>query len=219
LNASRLNHPARVSLELRPEMWTVHPPDTVNIALKLASFGLLLLVGTVYWRAYGPTNFLWLSDIGLVLTVGAIVLESRVLASMAAVGVLALELAWTADFVSGGRLLGIASYMFDEALPLHLRALSLFHLAVPPAVVWLLYRFGYDPRALGLQTGVTWVALIMSYALTEPAKNINWVFGPGREPQQTIAPLAYFAIEMVVIPVLVLFPTHLLLRWMFPVSN
>jgi hypothetical protein len=200
-------------------MWAAHPPDSIHIALKLASCGLLLLVATVYWRAYGPSNFLWLSDIGLAFTVGAIVLESRLLASMAAVGVLALEIAWTADFLSGGRLLRLARYMFDEALPLHLRSLSLFHLAVPIALVWLLYRFGYDPRALVWQICVTWAALALSYGLTEPAKNINWVFGPGREPQQVIAPFAYFAIEMAVVPALVLLPTHLVLKRLFPLTH
>jgi hypothetical protein len=63
---------------------------------------------------------------------------------------------------------------------------------------------------------VTWAALGLSYALTEPAKNINWVFGPGREPQQMIPAIAYFAIEMAVIPALVLLPTHLILKRLFP---
>jgi hypothetical protein len=186
------------------------------VALKLASCGLLLLIAIVYWRAYGPSNFLWLSDIGLASVVGAITLESRLLASMAAVGVLALELAWTVDFLSGGRVLGLASYMFDDSLPLYLRGLSLFHLAIPPALVWLLYRYSYDARALVWQTCVTWAALGLSYALTGPADNINWVFGPGSEPQRQIAPLAYLAIEMLVIPLFVLLPTHLFLKWMFP---
>jgi len=206
-------------MELRPKMWAAHHSESIHIALKLASCGLLLLIAAVYWRAYGPSNFLWLSDIGLAFTVGAIVLESRLLASMAAVGVLALELVWTLDFLSGGRLLGLASYMFDDALPLHLRGLSLFHLAVPLALIWLLYRFGYDPRALVLQICVTWAALGLSYALTEPARNINWVFGPGSEPQQMIPPLAYFAIQMLVIPAFVLFPTHLVLKWLFAVND
>jgi hypothetical protein len=35
---------------------------------------------------------------------------------MPAVGVLALELGWAIDFLAGGRLIGIAAYMFDEKL-------------------------------------------------------------------------------------------------------
>lgn len=83
----------------------------------------------------------------------------------------------------------------------------------------MLYRFGYDRRALVWQTCVLWAALVLSYAVTEPAKNINWVFGPGTEPQQSIPPLLYLAIEMVVIPVFVMLPTHLVLKRMFPISR
>jgi len=192
------------------------PLTVIHAALKLASGGFILVIAGVYWRAYGPGNFLWLSDIGLACTVLAIIFESRLLASMPAVGVLPLELAWTADFLAGGRLLGLAAYMFDERLPLHLRGLSLFHLGVPLILVWLLYRNGYDSRAAIWQTGVTWAALLLSYAFTEPEKNINWVFGPGREPQQSMPPLLYLGLEMVLMPALMIVPMHFLLQWLFP---
>jgi hypothetical protein len=45
------------------------------------------------------------------------------------------ELAWNVDFfgrVLGGRhVLALSEYMFDPRKPLYLRALSLFHVAVP----------------------------------------------------------------------------------------
>src|ERR671930_687658 len=94
------------------------------------AYGLAVpVIAVIYGRAYGSSNFLWLSDIGLVLTLVALLSGSRLLASMTAVGVLALELAWTIDFLAGGRLITIAAYMFDTKLTRHLRALSLFHLA------------------------------------------------------------------------------------------
>jgi hypothetical protein len=41
-------------------------------------YGLAVpVIAVVYWRAYGPTNFLWLSDIGLALTFGQLGLWSR----------------------------------------------------------------------------------------------------------------------------------------------
>ena len=101
-----------------------------------------------------------------------------------------LELAWTIDFLVGGRFIGIAAYMYDSKLPLYLRSLSLFHLALPPTLLFLLYRFGYDRRALIYQTLLTWVVLIVTYVATDPEKNINWVFGPGNKPQQLVAPIA-----------------------------
>ena len=141
--------------------------------------------------------------------------ERRLPASVAAVGVLPLELVWTADFVAGGRLTGLAGYMFDSNLPLWLRGLSLFHVALPPTLIWLLRKFGYDGRALVLQCAVTWTVLPLSYALTSPEQNVNWVYGPGTEPQRLLPPLAYLALAMLAFPLLVHYPTHLVLRRLF----
>jgi hypothetical protein len=179
-------------------------------------YGLAVpLIAVIYWRAYGPTNFLWLSDVGLVLTLAALLSGSRLIASMAAVGMLALELAWTIDFLSGGRLITIAAYMFDAKLPRYLRGLSLFHLALPPTLLFLVYQFGYDRRALIYQTLLTWAVLIVTYVTTDPAKNINWVFGPGSKPQHVVPPLLYLGLEMAIIPICVFLPTHLLLDRFF----
>jgi len=175
-------------------------------------YGLAVpLIAVIYWRAYGPTNFLWLSDVGLVLTLAALLSGSRLIASMAAVGMLALELAWTIDFLAGGRLITIAAYMFDAKLPRYLRGLSLFHLALPPTLLFLVYQFGYDRRALIYQTLLTWAVLIVTYLTTDPEKNINWVFGPGSKPQHVVPPLLYLGLEMAIIPICVFLPTHLLL--------
>ena len=59
-------------------------------------------IAAVYARCYGVGNFLWLSDIALGLTTVAVVTETALPASIAAAGVLPLELAWNADFISGG---------------------------------------------------------------------------------------------------------------------
>jgi hypothetical protein len=173
------------------------------------------VIAVVYWRAYGPTNFLWLSDIGLAFTLVALLTGNRLLASMAAVGVLALELAWTIDFVFGGRLISIAAYMFDSKLPLYLRGLSFFHLALPPTLLFLLSRFGYDQRALIYQTLLTWAVLIVTYLATDREKNINWVFGPGSKPQHVLPPWLYLGLVMAIIPVCVFLPTHWLLKRFF----
>src|SRR2546429_5857003 len=179
-------------------------------------YGLAVpLIAVIYWRAYGPTNFLWLSVVGLVLRVAALLTGSRLIASMGAVGMLALELAWTFDFLAGGRLITIAAYMFDAKLPRYLRALSLFHLALPPTLLFLVYQFGYEWRALIYQTLLTWAVLIVTYVTTDPEKNINWVFGPGSKPQHVVPPLLYLGLEMAIIPICVFLPTHLLLDRFF----
>jgi hypothetical protein len=189
--------------------------ETVTLALTLG-YGLAIpAIAVVYWRAYGPSNFLWLSDIALLFTFAALVTRHPLLASMPAVGVLPLEIAWTLDFLAGGRLIGIAAYMFDPTLPRYLRGLSLFHLALPPTLLFLLYRYGYDERALVLQTLLTWLVFMAVYALTDPDKNVNWVFGPGEKPQKRLPPPVYLGLYMLVLPLAVFWPMHLLLAWLF----
>lgn len=173
------------------------------------------IIAVVYWRSYGPANFLCLSDIALAFTFMSLLLRQRLLAGMPAVGVLVLELAWAIDFLAGGRLIGLAAYMFDEKLPLALRALSLFHLALPPTPFFLLNTFGYDKRAFAFQTLLSWIVLLLSYEVTDPEKNINWVSGPGDKPQHIIPPLLYLALEMVALPLIVFLPTHLVLMRLF----
>src|SRR3546814_10131193 len=115
---------------------------------------------------------------------------------MAAVGVLALELLWTLDFLAGGRLVGLAGYMFESDKPLYLRGLSLFHLLLPPLLLWLLHRLVYDRRALVAQTALAWIVLPLTYLATDPAQHINWVFGTGTDSQDTLSPSLYFGLLM-----------------------
>ncbi|WP_205790315.1 hypothetical protein [Microvirga makkahensis] len=189
---------------------------SVPTGLKLGYAVATPVIGAVYWQRYGPRNFLWVSDLALASTALSVITENRLLASMPAVGVLCLEFAWNADFLTRGRLLGLAGYMFDRRMPLGLRALSLFHVALPPTLLWMLRRFGYDPRALPAQTALTWATLSASYILTKPEENINWVYGPGRKPQRIVAPLLYLCLEMIALPVAVFLPMHFLLKRLFP---
>jgi hypothetical protein len=186
----------------------------IPLWLKIAYIAFVPFLTVIYWPRYGASNFLWLSDIALFFTAAAVVFENPLLASMPAVGVLPLEIFWTIDFLLLGRF-GLTSYMFDAKWPLWLRGISLFHLALPPTLIWMLWRFGYDPNAFLLQVALTWAVLWFCYAFTDPEKNLNWVFGPGEKPQTKFAPRLYFAILMVVIPLCVMAPMHFLLLWLF----
>jgi hypothetical protein len=198
---------------LRAKGNALPPASVIPRWLKLAACAFIALLVPVYWWNYGPANFLWLSDLALFATSAALVFESPVLAGIA-VGVLPLELAWCVDLLLGGRL-GLTGYMFDPARSLSLRGLSLFHVVLPPVMLWLLHRWGYDRRSLARQLPLLWIALGLTYALTSPADNINWVFGPGTTPQNVIPPLAYLLLEMAAIPLVVLWPLDLLLRRLF----
>jgi len=187
----------------------------IPLWIKLLYSLFLCVLVPCYWRGYGPANFLWASDIALLFVLAALWSERPLCNSMMAVGVLPFEIAWTLDFLTGSRLLGMASYMFEAERPLHLRALSLFHAVLPVLILYLLSRLGYDRRALVAQTLLTWTILPLTYLLTDPSANINRVFGLGREPQTLMPPLLYLALGMALLPVLIYVPTDRLLRRFF----
>jgi hypothetical protein len=186
-------------------------PQWIKILYTL----FLCVLVPVYWIHWGPRNFLWFSDIALLATAIVLWLESALLASMMTLAIALPELAWNADFfgrlVTGRHILGLSGYMFDGRKPLFLRALSLFHVVLPALLLWTVHRLGYEPRALAYQTVAALVILPVTYALTDPADNINWVYGPGRKPQTWTSPRAYLALVMLFFPVVIYLPTHLLL--------
>jgi hypothetical protein len=189
--------------------------ELIPLWIKILSTLFLCVLVPVYWIHWGPRNFLWFSDIALLATAIALWLESALLASMITLAIALPELAWNADFfgrlVTGRHILGLSGYMFDGRKPLFLRALSLFHVVLPALLLWTVHRLGYDPRALAFQTVAALVILPVTYALTDPADNINWVYGPGRKPQTWTSPRAYLALVMLFFPVVIYLPTHLLL--------
>ena len=189
--------------------------ELIPLWIKILYTLFLCVLVPVYWIHWGPRNFLWFSDIALVATAIALWLESALLASMMTLAIALPELAWNADFfgrlVTGRHILGLSGYMFDGRKPLFLRALSLFHVVLPALLLWAVHRLGYEPRALAFQTVAALVILPVTYALTDPADNINWVYGPGRKPQTWTSPRAYLALVMLFFPVVIYLPTHLLL--------
>ncbi|HEY3131743.1 MAG TPA: membrane-associated protein [Acidobacteriota bacterium] len=186
----------------------------ISLLLKTLYTLFVCALIPIYWRYYGPANFLWFSDLALLLTVAALWLESPLLASMQVVSVLLLELLWIVDFVtrlaSGVELTGLADYMFKADKPLFVRALSLFHLVLPFLLLWLVCRLGYDRRAWVAQSIMAWLVLLVCYFFTEPSENVNWVFGPGNRPQLWIAPELYLVLLLLFFPLCIYLPTHLL---------
>lgn len=128
----------------------------IPLWIKLAYTAILCVLIPIYWRRYGAANFLWFSDIALIGTAVALWIESPLLASMMAVGALVPELGWNLSYFArlllGLRITSLADYMFDARRPVWLRALSLFHVFLPPLLIWLVARLGYDPRAFAAQT-------------------------------------------------------------------
>lgn len=189
-------------------------PSWVTISYTL----MVCVIVPMYWVEYGPTNFLWFSDIALLLMVPALWLKSPLLSSMMAVGVLPFETIWMVAFFSGGTLGHMADYMFDPNLSIFLRGLSLFHFPMPAVIILMLIRFGYDKRALLAQTILALIVIPLTYALTTPEDNINWVYGVDKV-QTSLPPFTYLALLALTMICLVFVPMHLLLEKLFPMAN
>lgn len=191
----------------------------IPISLKIAYTLFVCLLVPIYWRQYGLVNFLWFSDIALLVLVPALWLESPLLISMMALAVVLPELAWNVDYffrlATGVSLIGLTSYMFDATIPLFIRGLSLFHVALPLLLIWMLSRLGYDGRALLWQTLVAAAVLPLSYFLSNPRENVNWAYGLGEKPQTKVPAPLFVLFLMLLFPVGVYLPTHLLLDRIF----
>jgi hypothetical protein len=188
--------------------------------LKIAFTLFVLIIIPIYWRQYGASNFLWFSDIALFVTAAALWLENGLLASMMTLSILLLDIAWNIDVVSrllaGRNVFGLSKYMFDGTIPRPVRLVSLFHIWFPLLLLWMVYRLGYDERALLGQTLVAWLVLPVTYAFADTRENINWVRGPRGEPQKVMPPLVYLVLVMLMLPLLIYLPTHLVLRKLMP---
>ncbi len=189
--------------------------------LKIA-YGVWLAVWIPsYWVWYGPANFLWLCDVANLLIGVAIWRESALLLSSQAVAVFLVQVAWAIDFgtalAAGFHPIGGTEYMFDPAKPLPIRLLSLFHLLVPPLLIWGLRRLGFDRRGWKLQTAIAWVVLPLSYVFGDAESNLNWLWTPFGIEQTWMPTAAFLFVAMAGYPLIVFLPTHAVLApWFRP---
>jgi hypothetical protein len=72
----------------------------IPIGLKIAHTAFVAVLVPVYWRYYGPANFLWFSDVALLGIMAGLWLESTLRISMMAVSALLPELAWNMDLLT-----------------------------------------------------------------------------------------------------------------------
>lgn len=175
---------------------------------------LALVILPVYWYQYGVTNFLWFSDIAFFVMVPALWFKNRFISSMMAIGVLPLETLWLLSFITGGAFLGMANYMFDPTLPLWLRGLSLFHFPMPAVIIYMIWRFGYDNRALYPQIGLSIVVIFLTHWLTPKSENVNIIYPPSGV-ENLIPENVYIYLMPVVLILGVIIPMHFILKKYF----
>jgi hypothetical protein len=212
-----------------PEVPALSPPATgrLPLALKLVFTAFMAVLVPVYWYYYGPTNFLYFCDVALILTLAGIWLESPLLISICAVGIVVPQTIWVIDFVSnifGIPLLGMTDYMFKDT-SLFLRGLSLFHGWIPFLLIYLVWKLGYDRRALAAWTVLAWVLILVCFFFMPPPNpdpgmtpvNINYVWGTSDNVAQTwVSPGVWVLGLMVGMPLLLSAPLHLLFMRIVP---
>lgn len=191
------------------------------LGLKLAFSAWILGWAPTYWVLLGPQNYVWLCNLANFLILAGLWRESRLLLSMQWLAVALVGSLWAVDvgtaWLTGVHPIGGTEYMFDPEQPPLTRMMSLYHLILPPVAGFAIWRLGYDRRALVWQTGLTWLAIPAAYLFTEAERNINWVHGPFGQPQTWLEPLPYLALLMLLWPVAIYLPVHLLMvalqRW------
>jgi hypothetical protein len=200
-------------------MTTSNPSPLVatNKLPPLVRWGALLwLVVWVpaYWRAWGAANFLHLCDLAAFLTCLGLLSGNRLLLASQAVSSILVDFAWMLDaawaLFAGRHLIGGTEYLFDAHVALWIRLLSLFHVVLPPLLLWALWRTGYDRRAWTLQTGIA-LAAFTAARFTDPVTNINFAF---RDPFWHRAwgpPPVHVALSVAALAVGLYLPTHLAL--------
>ena len=134
----------------------------VPLWLKVGWTVWLVVWTPLYWRQYGPANFLVFAMSEHVLIGIALWMESPLIFSWAACGFLSVSgLVLHGSCrrgISRRPLLGRDTrIVFDPHLSLRIRLFSLFHVVTPPLLLWAVWRLGYDPRGWKLQTSVMWI--------------------------------------------------------------
>lgn len=204
------------------------PANHLPLWVKLAYTAFMAVLIPVYWANYGPTNFLYFCDVALLITLVAIWIESPLLASMCAVGILGSQTLWVIDFVLnifGFKLTGLTDYMFMADHSLFLRSLSLFHGWLPFFLLFLVWRLGYHGRGLPAWTVLAWGLILICFFFMPPPRpdaglepvNIDYVYGfSDAEAQHWMPAGVWVAGLMILMPLILFIPTHLLLRRLMP---
>jgi hypothetical protein len=184
--------------------------------LKMVWTAGLVVWAPLYWKQYGLQNFLFFCDLGNVLIGVALWMESPLIFSWQACGLLLFQTLYTVDLagalLSGHHFIGGTEYMFDPGIPLPVRLVSLFHAVTPLLLLWAIKRVGYDPRGWKCQTLTAWIVLPLNY-FWRPGYDVNWARGPFFREQHRVPGAAYLLSYLVLVPLIIYFPTHLFLEW------
>ncbi len=172
-----------------------------------------------YALAYGWANFLFLCNLGVLITALALWTGSARWLSAQALSALPIGAVWAVDYIAGIAVghspFGFTAYMWEARYPLFTRALSLYHVAWPLLLLFLLSRTGYDRRGWRLQALVAAIVIPLSRLVTDPAENVNFAFAAPLFGRQLGSPALHLAILIVATTVGLYGPVHRLLDRVF----
>ena len=208
-------------------------PILIPMSLKLLLTAYVAVLVPVYWKTYGPTNFLFFCDMALMLTLIAMWRQSALLVSAASVGIILPQLIWAIDFMSsllGVPMTGMTEYMFQSSIPLHVRILSFFHFWLPFLLIWMLRQTGYHPKGMPIWTLLAFASLYICYFFIPgppaPASdpnlpvNINYVYGfSDLAPQSWMPEPVWFVLLQAMLLFLVILPSHWALKRLYPAAR
>lgn len=209
--------PSQVTDVIGPKRGRGQSQARIPLPVKAIWTAFVLVWAPVYWHQYGPQNFLFYCDLGNLLIALGLWLESRFILSWQAVGLVVFQTLYAIDLLtallSRHHLTGGTEYMFDPSIPLLVRALGLYHFAVPILLLWAVYRLGYDSR------GWKWQIVLMAVVVPigffwHREDNINFARGIGHE-QHLIPSWLYLIGYLIVVPLVIYWPTHLVLRRLY----
>lgn len=139
----------------------------------------LLVYVPAYTNAYGVAHFLQLCDLTLLLSCIGYLTGSRLLLSAQTLSAPAIGALWVSDVawvaLTGHTLHGGTNYLWDVSIPIFARALSTFHIFLPALLLIALRRWGYDRRALVLQSLIAGAAIAVSTIGFRSDPNLNYV--------------------------------------------
>ena len=193
------------------------PSMRVPLWLKLLWTAWVIAWAPFYLRQYGLQNLLFFCDLGNFFIAVGLWLESPLIFSWQATGLLLFQSLYTIDlagaWITGSHIIGGTEYMFDPGIPLFVRLLSLFHVVMPPLLLWAIWRLGYNPHGWKLQTLTTWIVVPINY-FWRPELDINWARGPFFREQHVVPGPIYLLAYLILVPAVVYFPTHVFLAWL-----
>src|ERR1700728_2645260 len=189
----------------------------IPLCIKVLWTLAVIVLVPIYWRQYGLQNFLFFCDLGNLFIVAGLWLESPLIFSWQATGLLLFQTLFTLDLIgaliSGRHWIGGTEFMFDPQVAIAIRLLSLFHVVAPPLLLWAIWRLGYDIRGWKYQTITTWIVVPINYFWL-PQFDVNWARGPFLREQHVVPGPVYLFAYLIIVPVVVFYPTHRFLLWL-----